>query len=256
MEIPFVKYHGTGNDFVMIDNRDGAYHHLSVLQIQHICSRRFGVGADGLIMIEWREGMDFYMNYFNSDGSQSFCGNGSRCAVAFARTLGIQKPILSFSAIDGPHQAIVENDLIKVKMKDVSGVEYLGNDLFIDTGSPHYIRFVQDLFEMDVVKAAHEIRYNDRFKEAGTNVNFLEMEGGQLAVRTYERGVEAETYSCGTGVTAAALALSLAEQAESPVAIGTLGGGLSVSFDRRADSFTNIWLMGPAVPVYKGSIQL
>ena len=188
LKLQFVKYHGTGNDFVIIDNRDGLIH-LSTEEIQKVCSRRYGVGSDGLILIEHSDQADFHMNFYNPDASQSFCGNGSRCAVHFALQLGVEVKNYSFTALDGLHAYSCESNWVKVGMKVVGEVEPLGEDHFVNTGSPHYVKNAKDLESIDLIKEAHQIRYNDRFRSNGTNVNFINpMEEG-IKVRTYERGV-------------------------------------------------------------------
>ncbi|MBY0426675.1 MAG: diaminopimelate epimerase [Cytophagales bacterium] len=257
--LSFYKYQGTGNDFVMIDNRSGHFDPTNIALVQKLCNRKFGIGADGLILIQNSQGYDFEMVYFNSDGSQSLCGNGSRCAVNFAKKLGIIQSQTRFLAIDGPHDAIVEEELgiVHLKMGDVKEIEKGEGDFYINTGSPHWVQPVNGLQGYDVFAKGREIRYNDRFKEKGTNVNFIEpLENQVLFVRTYERGVEDETLSCGTGVTACALAAS-SMGFSSPVKIKALGGDLKVSFDGDiTNGFSNIWLIGPAVEVFSGEVEV
>lgn len=254
----FVKYQGAGNDFVMIDNRSGAWNNLSIQQIQQLCNRRFGVGADGLIKINaWNQG-DFECDYYNSDGSKSFCGNGARCAVAFARELGIDKKHYVFMAIDGEHEAFIENEFVHLKMNDVQSIEHIGADAFLNTGSPHYIQWVKNVNEVNVFQAGQAIRYNERFIQEGVNVNFIEsVPGNALRIRTYERGVEDETLSCGTGITAAALAYAAKEQLKGnqTIPITAVGGDLQVSFNYSGEQFTNIWLIGPAQRVFQGEFN-
>ncbi|WMJ72843.1 diaminopimelate epimerase [Cytophagaceae bacterium ABcell3] len=257
MILHFYKYQGTGNDFVMIDNRkellDPEDHQL----IAKLCDRRFGIGGDGLILLEDHTNYDFQMVYFNSDGRQSsMCGNGGRCIVKFAYDLRVIGDTTSFIAIDGEHEACVKNGIVHLKMVDVKGLELIGNDRFLDTGSPHYIQFVDSIKDFPVVEEGRKIRYNDRFKKEGTNVNFVRKEGSSsLVVRTYERGVEDETWSCGTGVTASAIA-AFPEGVDEPVKIKTLGGDLSVSFKKNDSLYYNVYLNGPAVQVYKGEIEI
>ncbi len=260
----FHKYQGTGNDFIMIDDRSVQfpYHHDSNDQsvsklVASLCDRKFGIGADGLILIRNHEKYDFEMIYFNADGSQSLCGNGSRCAVRFAQHLQIINDNTLFLAIDGPHEASIESDLIHLKMNDVAAVESIDNDLFIDTGSPHFIKFVEGIKAFDVYEEGKAIRFNSKFKPGGTNVNFVEKCGeNEIFVRTYERGVEDETLSCGTGVTAASLAAS-ERNFTSPVKIRTLGGSLQVAFNRVNEQFFNeIYLIGPAGMVFEGEIAI
>lgn len=258
MEIHFSKYQGTGNDFVIIDNRDGRIS-LSNQQIAFLCDRKFGVGADGLMLLGTATGYDFLMTYYNADGTEgTMCGNGGRCLVQFAHDNGIVKDKYLFIAVDGPHEAAIQADgWVHLKMMDVDAVE-TGTDFFVlNTGSPHYIKMVEGVEALDVYTNGKSIRYNERFKAAGINVNFVEFQKEHLFVRTYERGVENETYSCGTGVTAAAIASQLHKTGPHRVAIKTLGGQLAVSFNNLGGGhFDHIWLQGPGTFVYKGSIQL
>jgi diaminopimelate epimerase len=262
VKIHFYKYQATGNDFVILDNREGKFS-FSKEQIEKICDRRFGVGADGLMLIEKHHSLNFNLEYYNSDGSQSLCGNGSRAAVLFASRLGLVNGHANFHAYDGPHDAaMLPNGNISIKMGDVREVKSIGEDLFIHTGSPHYIRFVKNLKDYPVFDEGKKIRYGDAYKPGGTNVNFVEIvDDKTIFVRTYERGVENETLSCGTGVTAAALAASL-KNLSSPVHIKTLGGDLAVSFKSAASSggqsvmFTDIFLIGPAKMVFEGDLEL
>lgn len=258
MRVHFYKYQATGNDFILIDNRDGKLS-LSTDQIQHLCERRFGIGADGLMLIENDRVENFKLVYYNSDGSQSLCGNGSRAAMQFATYLGIVKSKARFTAYDGAHEAeLLDSGIVRLKMNDVKEVHEMGKDLFLNTGSPHYIRFVTDIRHQPVVEEGKKIRYSEHFvSQKGTNVNFVELlPNNTVFVRTYERGVENETLSCGTGVTAAALAAS-AKGYQSPVAVKTLGGELSVEFKTgQAGAFTDIYLVGPAKMVFEGDLEL
>jgi diaminopimelate epimerase len=257
-QLSFAKYQGTGNDFIMIDNRSGVFDPSDLRLVQKFCDRKFGIGADGLILIQTKEGYDFEMVYFNSDGSQSLCGNGSRCAVNYSRKLGIIGSKAYFLAIDGPHEAVVlETGIVELRMGDVAAIEQNNESFFINTGSPHWVQYVQNLENYDVVSNGRTIRYSDRFNLKGTNVNFIEkLENGDLFVRTYERGVEDETLSCGTGVTAAALAAST-KGFVSPVRIKALGGNLKVGFKGNStEGFTDIWLIGPAEEVFEGTVTL
>jgi diaminopimelate epimerase len=258
MEIQFSKYQGTGNDFVIIDNRDGSIV-LSNQQIAFLCDRKFGVGSDGLIMLGTASNYDFSMAYYNADGTEgTMCGNGGRCLVQYANDHGIVKEKYHFIAIDGPHEAKIEcNGWIHLKMSDVQAVE-TGEDFFVtNTGSPHYVQLVKSVENFDVVTAGKAIRYNERFRVEGVNVNFIEFNDDHLFVRTYERGVENETYSCGTGVTASALTTHLNKLGEHRVSIKTIGGELAVNFNNKGGGhFDHIWLQGPATFVYKGIIQL
>ena len=258
--IHFHKYQATGNDFVLIDNRAGT-HSFSKNQIEKICDRRFGVGADGLLLIEKHLTLDFNLVYYNSDGSQSLCGNGTRAAVKMASTLGMINGKTSFNAYDGLHEAeLLPNDIVRLKMNDVKEVKSLGEDFFLNTGSPHLIRFVTNLKDFKVVEEGRKIRYGDDYKPNGTNANFVELQrDNSIFVRTYERGVENETLSCGTGVTAAALAASFKGYA-SPVRIKVPGGELSVEFKSNLTgqtvAFHDIFLIGPAKMVFEGDLEL
>ena len=257
MNLKFVKYQATGNDFILIDNRSGEIK-LSQEQIVKACDRKFGIGADGLILIEPSHTADFTVNYYNSDGSQSLCGNGSRAAVHFAAHLSLVKDNTVFDAYDGKHEAALINpETIRLRMNDVSTTQSLGEDLFLNTGSPHVIRFVKEVKNYPVYEEGKSIRYSETFKPGGTNVNFVELlPANALTVRTYERGVENETLSCGTGVTAAALAASQ-KGYTSPISIKTLGGELSVEFKiGQAGGFTDIYLIGPAKKVFEGTLEL
>jgi len=260
LKIHFFKYQATGNDFVLIDNRQAQYK-LSTDDIKAICHRKFGVGADGLMLVENHPDAHFNLVYYNSDGSQSLCGNGSRAAVQLAARLGLVNGKANFEAFDGLHYAEIGSDgEVKLKMNDVGSVRTFGKDLFINTGSPHYIRFVDDAAGYPVVEEGRRIRYGADFAPGGTNVNFVECRPDQsIFVRTYERGVEDETLSCGTGVTAAAIAASL-RGINSPVKIVTLGGDLQVEFKRRevdgTISFHDIYLIGPAKMVFEGDLEL
>ncbi len=259
MKLNCYKYQGTGNDFVLIDNRDNSIS-LSIEQIKWLCDRRFGIGADGLMLLELAPNVDFKMVYYNSDGNESsMCGNGGRCITAFAKKIGVIENEAKFIAIDGLHEAKIIEDWISLKMNDVRKIE-VGNDFFyLNTGSPHFVKFVSDVENLDVYSEGKKIRYNSRFEAEGTNVNFIEKKENELFVRTYERGVENETLSCGTGVTAAALvtAISGASTTKNNCAIKTLGGNLNVKFEKVLENtFYNIWLEGPATFVFKTEIEL
>lgn len=257
MTLKFYKYQGTGNDFVMIDNRELIFDKTDLSLVSFLCDRKFGIGADGLILIENHESVDFDMIYFNADGTKSFCGNGSRCAVAFAKYLGIIESKTTFNAIDGLHEANLNGEVVELKMGDVGKVE-LGEDyFFIDTGSPHYVMYKKDVQGVDIVPEAHKVRYNSRFREQGTNVNFVQKKSEVLEIRTYERGVEDETLSCGTGATAVALSGALKFEMESPVAIKVQGGELKIKFKKLSDQkFDDIWLIGKGESVYSGEIEI
>ena len=257
MNISFYKYQGTGNDFVVLDNRNGAYDALSTEQVAKLCDRKFGVGADGLMMLALQEGYDFRMIYFNADGQEgSMCGNGGRCLVRFANDKGILSDHYRFMAVDGEHEARIIDGRIHLKIQDVHQVEKKENVSILNTGSPHYVCFVDDVEGMDVFGEGKKIRYSNAFREKGINVNFVCKNGNGIRVRTYERGVEAETLSCGTGVTAAAIANS-AINGKQITSIKVEGGELSVSFDRVNDQhFTDVWLIGPAEFVFSGVIHI
>ena len=253
MPISFSKYQSTGNDFVLIDNRESKFPGDNTVLIHKICDRKFGVGADGLILLETSETADFNMKYYNADGSPgSFCGNGSRAAVSFAQSLGIIDESASFEAYDGLHEAIIVGDLIQIKMADVQNGRQVLNGTFIDTGSPHYIEFVENLDKMDVVQEGRAVRNADVFQPDGSNINYVEKSGqGKISIRTYERGVENETLSCGTGATAAAIAAAIAGLGNI-IAISTLGGNLKVWFEKNDSGYQNIWLEGPTEMVFSG----
>ncbi|MEY2811851.1 MAG: hypothetical protein RI991_846 [Bacteroidota bacterium] len=255
MEIQFYKYQGTGNDFIILDNRDGKYNMLTDEAIEKMCDRKFGIGADGLMLLEMAEGYDFKMKYHNADGKEgSMCGNGGRCLVQFAHDKGIFKENYLFIATDGPHEArIQENGLVKLKMKDVHHLDSTTESSTLNTGSPHYIHWVSTLDDFDVFNEGRKIRYNDTFKQEGINVNFVKKEEDGIRVRTYERGVEDETLSCGTGVTAAAIASSV-KMGQQQVNVKVKGGNLAVSFNRSGEKeFTDVWLIGPAIFVFTGN---
>jgi diaminopimelate epimerase len=260
MEIPFYKYQGTGNDFVIIDNRNGVYNDLTTDQIKFLCNRRFGIGADGLMLLNLNPDYDFEMVYFNSDGREgTMCGNGGRCLVKFAYDQGIRKALYRFIASDGVHEAEIDHDgTISLKMKDVGLVKENKGDFILDTGSPHYVKILADIDKLDVYNKGRDIRYSEPFAERGINVNFVSLrEDEAINVRTYERGVEDETLSCGTGVTASALVCYHNENGFNEVVVYTRGGKLSVEYDRIDDNtYQNIWLCGPALKVFEGSMQI
>ena len=293
----FFKYQGTGNDFVMIDNRDLQFPKDRAL-IKKLCDRRFGIGGDGLILLEnaketfssfrieekkvadpdssanevqsenseistptlkgaISEFPDFKMVYYNSDGNEStMCGNGGRCIVAFAHFLDIFEDRTTFIAIDGLHEAEIRNGIVKLKMGDVNSIKNLDGNFELNTGSPHFVKFVDDVENYEVYTNGNEIRNSATYKTEGINVNFAEeISDGEIFVRTYERGVEDETYSCGTGVTASALVF-MKDKNQTSVNVKVLGGNLKVYADKDGDSFKNIWLEGPAKQVFRGKIDL
>ncbi|MDE3237266.1 MAG: diaminopimelate epimerase [Bacteroidota bacterium] len=259
MKLTFYKYQGTGNDFVIIDNRDGAIE-LTTEQVNFLCDRRFGIGADGLMLLNKAQGYDFDMKYYNADGKESsMCGNGGRCLTKFAYDIGIHKNHFLFKAIDGDHEADLQgNGWIHLKMKNVDSLEKYYGDTLLNTGSPHFVKAVNNVMDINVFNEGREIRYSKDFEKEGINVNFVEATNGDhIIVRTYERGVENETYSCGTGVTASALVFAHNESGFNRIEVKTLGGNLAVEFDKIGEEkFENIWLCGPATFVFKGEIEI
>ncbi len=260
MKLNFLKYQGTGNDFILVDNRKNEIL-LSTDQIKDLCDRRFGIGADGLMLLNEKTGYDFEMKYFNADGKKgSMCGNGARCMIKFVSHLGIHRELYKFLAVDGAHEAEIDIDgTVSLKMNDVRTIRKFHSDFILDTGSPHYIKMVNGVMNTDVVKKGFEIRHSKEFEEEGINVNFVEQtdEPDKIIVRTYERGVEDETLSCGTGVTAAALVCYHNENGFNEVEVMTSGGKLTVEFDRVDDDrYENIWLCGPAEKVFEGTVEI
>ncbi|MDG2449110.1 MAG: diaminopimelate epimerase [Saprospiraceae bacterium] len=262
MTIPFDKFQATGNDFIMVDQRTTQY--LSKKDtdtIKKLCDRRFGIGADGLILLQLTDDADFEMIYFNADGREStLCGNGGRSIVKFAQGIGLITDECEFLAVDGVHHAIInENGGVELQMNKVTEVNKYDDHYTLDTGSPHYITFYDDIKSVNVAEQGARIRYSDNFKKHGINVNFVQKNGTGIHVRTYERGVEDETLSCGTGVTAAAIAASLNYEdlpSGGAVNIRTIGGDLQVKFEKEGDTFKNIWLCGPAQKVFKGAAYI
>ncbi|NQX84471.1 MAG: diaminopimelate epimerase [Flavobacteriaceae bacterium] len=258
MEHTFYKYQGTGNDFVMIDNRQLTFDKNDTKRISMLCNRRFGVGGDGLILLEHHLKYDFKMVYFNADGNESsMCGNGGRCLVAFAKQLGLIRSKAVFEAIDGMHEAVINDNEVKLQMQNVTNIQRLEAGSFLDTGSPHYVTFNEQLENLDVKTVGAAIRYNENFKVKGTNVNFVKPNAsGSFDVRTYERGVEDETLSCGTGVTAVALAMHNSGETDAElITLHTKGGTLQVAFETSNEGYKNIWLIGEANFVFKGIIS-
>ena len=260
MKLSFYKYQGTGNDFILVDNRKNEIS-LSREQINKLCDRRFGIGADGLMLLNEKSGYDFEMKYYNSDGNEgSMCGNGARCMIKFVYHLGIHRELYKFLAVDGAHEAEIDTDgIVSLKMKDVRTIKKFHGDFIVDTGSPHYIKLVPHVMDIDVFKKGYEIRHSKEFEDEGINVNFVEQtdEVDKILVRTYERGVEDETLSCGTGVTAAALVCYHNENGFNEVEVKTSGGDLTVEFDRVDDDrFENIWLCGPAERSFEGTVEI
>ena len=260
MKIEFYKYQGTGNDFIILDNRKGDYTLLSNDQVAFLCNRHFGIGADGLMMLQLKEGYDFEMVYYNADGAEgSMCGNGGRCLTAFARQLGIISTGAHFIATDGEHIATIdEQNNVELLMKNVDEIERHGEHYILNTGSPHYIYITGNTNGEDVYQKGRAIRYSEKFGKAGINVNFVQLNPDKsIHVRTYERGVEIETLSCGTGVTASAIAVNTDSTETQHITVHTPGGTLSVKFKPTGNSkFENVWLCGPATFVFDGSITL
>jgi diaminopimelate epimerase len=260
MLIEFYKYQGTGNDFVMIDNRAGVFPKENVGLIAHLCDRRFGIGGDGLILLENDTETDFRMVYYNSDGNQSsMCGNGGRCLVAFAKDLSVIKSSCTFIATDGLHHATVANDgIVSLQMIDVNTIKKESDYTFMNTGSPHHVQIVDDLEHYNVKENGAALRYGSLYGKEGSNINFVKkIDDTTFSLRTYERGVEDETLACGTGATAVAIAMNATGQTNaSSIKLNVEGGKLEVSFDKMGDLFTNVFLIGPAKFVFKGTIEI
>lgn len=255
MKITFYKYQGTGNDFIIVDNRLHTIDKNDTKRIATLCDRRFGIGADGFILLETDEISDFKMVYYNADGNESsMCGNGGRCIVAFANFLGIIENETEFVAIDGLHKAKIENETVHLQMQDVSEIEMFENHQFLDTGSPHHVEMVSGITDFEVKSNGSRIRYGKPYNEIGSNVNFVEqISSNHFAVRTYERGVEDETLSCGTGVTAVAIAMHKSGKTQSEsIDLKVQGGQLEVTFKSDNNGYTDIWLVGTAEQVFKG----
>jgi diaminopimelate epimerase len=261
MEIHFFKYQGAGNDFIMVDNRNHNIDHHHPKMIAKLCDRRFGIGGDGIMFLELADGYDFKMVYYNLDGQpSSMCGNGGRCIVAFAKQLGIIHDKTTFLAVDGPHYAEIsaEKDWVSLQMIDVKSINKDGEDYVINTGSPHYIKFDVDVANKNVFAEGKAIRNNSTYKSEGINVNFVEDKKDYLLVRTFERGVEDETFACGTGVTAVALANAIAKniKGKNETAIKVLGGNLNIKYNYDGETFTDIFLEGPAKFVFEGRMEI
>jgi len=257
MLFEFEKYQGAGNDFILIDNRSGDYNHLNIDQITWLCNRHYGIGSDGLILLNLSTFCDFEMDFYNPDGSKSFCGNGARCAVAFAHALGIESSTQTFHAIDGVHQYTFNQSTVAIQMRDVDNIELFETDsALIHTGSPHYIMFSDDLSTENTLFKGRGIRYSEPFKKEGVNVNLVRKRSkGEIDISTYERGVEYETLACGTGATASALFYAYKNDIhQGEININAKGGKLVVRFVRNNSGFENIWLIGPAEKVFSGNI--
>ena len=260
MQLEFYKYQGTGNDFVMIDNRTAIFPKENTELVAHLCDRRFGVGADGLILLDTDADADFRMVYYNSDGNlSSMCGNGGRCLVAFAKKLNIIQNETTFIASDGLHYATVsEENIVSLQMIDVTEIKNTSEYSFLNTGSPHHVQLVSDLENYDVKENGATIRYGDLYGKEGSNVNFVKkINENTFSLRTYERGVEGETLACGTGATAVAIAMNATGQTNlNAINLNVEGGKLAVSFDIENGKYTNVFLKGPAEFVYKGTIEI
>ena len=260
VNLRFYKYQGCGNDFIILDNRSKEIK-LSTQQINKLCNRHFGIGADGLMLLEHEQGYDFKMIYYNSDGNESsMCGNGGRCITAFAKQLGVIKDSALFMAVDGEHSSLIEDKIISLKMNDVSLIEKHEGYYYLNTGSPHVVKWVEDINDYNVFEEGKKIRYSEPFnRQGGTNVNFIELKEDKIFIRTYERGVENETLACGTGVTAAALIEAITNQSlhTNFCNVVTLGGNLMVTYHKQDNnSFVNIWLKGAAEFVFEGDFAL
>ncbi|MDB5007901.1 MAG: dapF [Mucilaginibacter sp.] len=261
MKIPFYKYQGAGNDFILIDNREHVVNHQNPALIAHLCNRRFGIGGDGCMFLENRKGYDFEMVYYNADGQpSSMCGNGGRCIVAFAKYLGIIDSETNFMAVDGPHYAKISapGDWVSLQMIDVDTINQDDDAYVLNTGSPHYVKLVDGLKEKNVYQDGYYIRNNSTYRAEGINVNFVEPTDKGYFVRTFERGVEDETFACGTGVTAVALAMAKHHQQTGQIntPIKVLGGDLNIRFNYNGEKFNNIYLEGPAVKVFEGAVEI
>jgi diaminopimelate epimerase len=259
MTIQFYKYQGTGNDFILLDNRKNEYHNLDAKQIAKLCDRHFGIGADGLMLLQNSNEAQFEMKYFNADGNESsMCGNGGRCISLFAQHLGIVQNEATFKAIDGMHYSTIDDGEIELKMSDVDGITEIEGNFLLDTGSPHLIKYTDIAKSINVNVEGANIRYSEAYAKAGVNVNFIQILADKtLFVATYERGVEAETLSCGTGVTAAALVQVRDRIGGNYIRISTKGGTLMVKcVNQNKQHFTDIYLCGPAKKVFEGTFIL
>ena len=259
MQLSFSKYQGAGNDFIIIDDRKNIFPKHTDL-VKKLCDRHFGIGADGLMLLEKSGISDFHMRYYNSDGNEStMCGNGGRCITLFAQKIGLIESSAHFTGIDGEHISNIEKSgLINLKMQDVKELEIGKDYYFLNTGSPHYVCFVEDVMKVNVNEVGKSIRNSFNLKNGGTNVNFVDLSDNRINIRTFERGVEAETLACGTGSVATAIAVSLhTKNPKSDYEIYTLGGKLSVRFTKLNDHrYSDVWLKGPAINVFDGSIDV
>lgn len=261
MRLHFYKYQGAGNDFILLDNRKLQLDHHRPDLIARLCDRHFGIGGDGMMFLEEKDGYDFEMVYYNADGQPStMCGNGGRCIVAFAKDLHLIAGETNFLAVDGPHYAKISDSgyWVSLQMIDVDALSQTGNAYVLNTGSPHYVTPAIDLQNKNVYQEGRAIRYNDTYAKEGINVNFVEDLGEQYFVRTYERGVENETFACGTGVTAVALAMAAKKGQTGTLntPIRVLGGEMNVRFHYDGQKFSQIFLEGPAKFVFEGDIEI
>ncbi len=261
MKQTFYKYQGAGNDFILIDNRLQQFDHHQPELIARLCDRRFGIGGDGIMFLQVKEAFDFEMVYYNADGKpSSMCGNGGRCIVAFARFLGLIEKETTFLAVDGPHYAKISEsgDWVSLQMINVDTINRDGDAFVLNTGSPHYVALAENLEHKNVYQDGFVIRNNPVYQQDGININFVEPVKDGYFVRTFERGVEDETYACGTGVTAVALAMAKHKNQTGTVftPIKVLGGDLSVKFNYNGTVFTDIFLEGPAKQVFSGEIEI
>jgi diaminopimelate epimerase len=258
MNITFNKYQGAGNDFIIIDNRKGSINPENVNLINKLCDRRFGIGADGLILVSESGNADFEMKYYNSDGRLgSMCGNGGRCVAHFSKKSGLSGNKQKFLAFDGIHEASVDNDTVRLQMSDVNDYKIINGSYFLNTGSPHYVVFTEGIGKLDVFNQGKKLRWAPEFVPGGTNVNFVEIINDTLHLRTFERGVEEETLACGTGITASAIASVLSGRfVSAPVKVSARGGNLTVEFQVKNGKISDIWLTGPATFVFEGEIEV
>ena len=256
MKINFTKYEGNGNDFIIIDDRKEEFSEDNVLMISKLCDRKFGIGSDGLILLRKHKVYDFQMIYFNSDGNESsMCGNGGRCLVSYALQLDIDLKTNSFLAIDGVHKFKVVDNEIYLKMNDVKDIVVKNGYNFLNTGSPHVVQIVENVDEINVYEQGKKIRR--QFQQMnGVNVNFVSFNNDIIKCRTFERGVENETLSCGTGVVAVALYLFKEKKIkDNKIIVSTNGGSLLVSFKNDGNSFHEIWLKGDINKIFDGLIE-
>lgn len=257
----FQKYQGAGNDFIVIDDLESSFDEDDTVLVRRLCDRRYGIGADGLMLLRKHPNYDFQMIYFNADGHHgSMCGNGARCIVAFAKHKGLITDKTAFLAADGVHHAAINpsGDWVNLQMTDVNTVARDKEAYIINTGSPHYVCLVKGLADFPVYEHGQIIRNSESYRTEGINVNFVEQDTDGYFVRTYERGVEDETLACGTGATAAAIAMAIHRQQEGRIntRIRVKGGELTIRFKRTDSRFSDIWLEGPAKHVFQGEISI